>query len=80
MTEITVEVGSGGATDQIEKSPPAPLCLSQWVIQIYKQKAQAGTTKDLSQGINWKKRANHNVWRRVCGSEGSLRLFPLVPD
>lgn len=80
MTEITVEVGSGGAMDQIEKSPSAPLCLSQWVIRIYKQKTQVGTTKDLSQRINRKKRANHNVWRRVCGSEGSLRLLPLVPD
>lgn len=31
MTEITVEVGSGGAMGQIEKSPPASLCLAQWV-------------------------------------------------
>lgn len=48
MTEITMEVGSGGAMVQIERSPPASLCLAQWVIQIYKQEAQAGMTKDLS--------------------------------
>lgn len=47
-TEITVEVGSGGALDQIEKRLTASLYLAQWVNQIYKQKAQAGTTKDLS--------------------------------
>lgn len=65
MTEIPVEAGSGGAMDQTEKSSPASLCLAQWVIQIYKQKAQAGTTKDQSQRMNRKKRGNHNDWRRV---------------
>lgn len=34
--------------DQIEKIPTALLCLAQWLIQIHEQKAQAGTTKDLS--------------------------------